>query len=273
MIEGKNQLPSFRNPPVVEVAMAIQFGPPQKLATVHYGEYWRRIKADYPNLEEKPPLGKSYELFGVEQASAGPEIELSELPPLRRCWFIDEHGNSLVQMDPQHFIYNWRNETGTETYPRYEYVRERFERLWGDFLTFLGEEGLGELQPNHWEITYVNHLDRGEGWESLADLRNVLLISPNGLSKGFLPTPESMQLIASYGFPEKKGRLRISLQNAVRRRDNRECMLLKLIARGQVRSSQVNTILPCFDMGREWIVRAFAEVTSEKAHALWGRER
>jgi uncharacterized protein (TIGR04255 family) len=273
MVENRSQLPSFKNPPVVEVAMAVQFEPLTGLATVHYGEYRRRIRADYPRLEEKPPLGRSYESFSGEQAPSTPEVEISELPPLRRCWFVDKHGNSLVQMDSEHFVYNWRNETGAETYPRYESVRKKFRDLWSDFLKFLEEEGLGEPRVNHWEISYVNHLDKGQGWDSLPELGNVLHISPNAPHNGFLPAPEALQVVAVYAFPEKRGRLRISLQNAVRRRDMQECMLLKLISRGHAHSSQTDVILGHFDVGREWIVRAFAEITTEQAHALWGRER
>ncbi len=35
---------------------------------------------------------------------------------------------------------------------------------------FLGEEKLGSINPKICELSYINHIPMGEGWDSLVDL-------------------------------------------------------------------------------------------------------
>ena len=37
------------------------------------------------------------------------------------------------------------------------------------FRGFIGDLGLGELKPLQYELTYVNHLPQGEGWNKLSE--------------------------------------------------------------------------------------------------------
>ena len=273
MTEDETKLPNFRSPPVSEVALLIQFDPIEHLGVLHCGDYRTRIADTYPDFEEKAPLQKTSESFDREESPPQPNVVVrSGMPPLRRCWFLDSEGNGIVQLDAEHFAYNWRNNTGNAAYPRYDYIRGEFQKLWIGFLEFLNEAGLGRPKVNHWEVTYVNHIDIGEGWKSLNELHNAVTVWPRLPSEGPLSAPEGVQATLVHSVPDEKRRLRVSMQSALRRSDMQECMLLTLTAKGQIGSPEADEVLKHLDTGRKWIVQTFADLTSEEAHERWGLE-
>ncbi len=268
---GTKPIPSFKKPPVTEVVLGVQFDKLKSFNSLHYGLYRERVAINYPNYEDRPPLVSSFELFG-DKAQSFFKQHMSSIPPLRRGWFIEKEGNRLIQIDPEHFFHNWRKVTGDENYPRYPKVKEDFLALWGDYLEFLKDVASEEVKVNHWEVTYVNHIDKTEGWDNLDDLENIFAQWSSGLTEGFLSVPETLEIKQTYAFPEQRGRLHVVLQPAIRHRDNKECILLRLTARGRLDSSEPETVSKHLDMGREWIVRGFADLTTPKAHELWQRE-
>jgi hypothetical protein len=48
---------------------------------------------------------------------------------------------------------------------------------------------------------------------------------------------------------------------------------LRLTARGLPDGQDLDGVLAWMDLGREWIVRGFADITSPSAHALWERKQ
>ena len=57
-------LPSYENPPVVEVALSVQFEGPQTLRTPELGLFWQGLRDRFPKLEEHPPLDSVIGQFG-----------------------------------------------------------------------------------------------------------------------------------------------------------------------------------------------------------------
>ncbi len=270
MAKRKRKLPDFSAPPVAEVVIGVQFYPIQNFSVVHHGLYYQRIKDEYPLYEIRPPLQIPLERF-EEESTPEAGFKFSNIPPLR-SWFVDQKGNRLVQLQKEHFIHNWRKVKGSERYPRYEKIRKGFVDLWKDFLLFSEEYDLGEVKPNQWEVTYVNHLVKEHEWNSLVDLKNIFPCWTNDSSENYLPTPEDIDLNLSYIFPEKRGRLHLSLSRGLRASDNADILLLKLIARGRLDSSDPKTLLESFNLGREWIVKGFTDFTSRKVHHIWKRK-
>jgi uncharacterized protein (TIGR04255 family) len=267
---SKDRLPEYRKPPVNEVVLGVQFGELAALQTAHTGLYWQTIRAKYPKIIDQAPLSPAFELFG-EPAVGGPGVRLERLPPLRRCWFLDEPENQLVQLQPERFLHNWRKVVGTEEYPRYARIRKEFERLWRGFLEFAAAERVGDIVPNQWDVTYVNHIYQGEGWDTLADLNKVLSCWSGSNTVDYLPTPETTAVVLSFAFPEEHGRLHVRLDLRLHRPDNRKLLRLELTARGKLDSDDPQELLECLDAGHRWIVWGFTDLTTEYAHELWER--
>ncbi len=112
---------------------------------------------------------------------------------------------------------------------------------------------------------------RGDDWKDREDLQ--ALFSPwwQKGTDGFLPLPESLSLAGSFIMPEQGGRLHFTAQRVLRTIDNRDAIQLQLIARGKPRSSKLEDILSWIDLGHEWVVRGFSDLTSAHAHTIWGR--
>lgn len=48
---SKRPLPEYRLPPVIEVVCGVQFAPIPGFLSVHFGEFWQRVKEAYPKAE------------------------------------------------------------------------------------------------------------------------------------------------------------------------------------------------------------------------------
>lgn len=264
-------LPDFARPPVIETVLGVQFSPITQFSIAHFGFYWARVRSAYPHAEDKPPLTPAFEEFGTPMSHL-PKVGIELVSEVdARCWFIDKSRTLLVQVQRDRFIQNWRKVTGEEPYPRYASLKPRFGDEWQRFCQFLREEELPAPEVTQCEVTYVNHIEPGVGWNSYAEIHNVIAAwtAPSG---NFLPGPEVTLINTKYLMPDKRGRLHIVVQPAVRPRDAKEVLQLTLTARGRPNTSGLDDILEWFDLGHEWIVRGFTDFTTTTMHEIWGRK-
>ena len=62
--QGK-PLPSFQNPPVVEVVLGVQFDAIKALGTPQIGLLWQEFREQLPKTEDQPPLEPEIEQFAL----------------------------------------------------------------------------------------------------------------------------------------------------------------------------------------------------------------
>lgn len=264
--------PDYERPPVVETYLGVQFTPLAQFSIPHFGLYWTKIRENYPGFQVQSPLRPMIEQFGAGQfVQPKLGVELVSVPDIR-CWFIDKSGTMLTQVQRGRFIHNWRKLKPEDVYVHYDRIKPSFSEQWKTFCEFLDETALGKPEVNQCEMTYVNHIELGQGWKSYGQL-NKVVASWSGTSSGnFLPVPESVNISARYVLPDKKGRLHIEMQPAIRQQDAKEVLQLNLTARGKPESSNLENILEWFDLGHEWIVRGFTDFTAKEMHNFWGRK-
>ncbi len=238
----------------------------------HFGLLWDRIRRDYPRFEIQQPITNVTEQFGP---GTPPVRQLAfaflELPDIR-SWYLDESRNRLIQVQRDRFVHNWRKITGTEEYPRYPELRERLAREWGRFCDFLRAEKLDVPQINQCEVVYVNHIEYGKGWNGYGELDRVVaaLATPKAKNR-FLPVPERTIMNVTYPIEGNLGRLYVSFNPVVRTRDGKEVLQMTLTARGAPKSSSDDDVLAWLDIGRKWVVRGFADFTTDTMHKVWGK--
>jgi uncharacterized protein (TIGR04255 family) len=158
-----------------------------------------------------------------------------------------------------------------EAYPRFSSARERFGRGWDTFRDFVGQNNLGPIKLNQYELTYINHISK----ESIAFPKNTsdytyVFNWPQARKDSFLPDPSSLALDMKFGLPDKKGRLHVSLKHGRRLSDNAEVLILELTARGPALNDG-SDMTDWFSLAHEWIVRGFTDLTTAKSHQSWGR--
>jgi len=258
-------LPEFDIPPVAETVLGVEFAQLPKFGAAHYGLYWATIKDRFPTHQVVPAL----DTFADEKPSRkGISLQLLSHPPFR-CWFINREQTDLIQVQNDKFLYNWRKVVGSEAYPRFdEYTKPAFEREWNGFTEFLANNQLGVPLIRRFEITYVNHLEKGREWNDLRDVSRItrFLSVPQGT---LLQVPQAIESSVQYKFD--RGTLRIVLQPAIRHADGKEIMQLSLTARVKPVGDGTSEVGDSLSLGREWIVKGFTEFTTSEMHSIWRR--
>jgi uncharacterized protein (TIGR04255 family) len=267
---GESALPSYKKPPVIEVVFGVQFKPIDQFIAPHFGILWELLGRNrYPKYQEMAPLPPVIERFDKEWQVAGASIQQFTRPPLPRAFFVDESENHLIQVQQDRFLRNWRKQKGDDEYPRFDGLLPEFEKSWKVFSDFLEAEKLGSLEPNQYELTYVNHIAEGQGWGQLRDIGGVFPDFGCRTEDPFLPEPEGVSWRRVYRLPEAKGRLHVSLGQAYDPGTRKKLLVLTLTVRG----FDTKGMSAWFEMAREWIVRGFADLTSREIQKeVWERE-
>lgn len=263
----------FEDPPVAETILGVQFAPLHKLTAPYQGLFWSKVRHRYPIQEVHPPLAPlAPEIFKGVVAIPTVKLELTSEPDAR-CWFIDETSTQLIQVQRDRFVRNWRKGAPpNDAYPSYELLRPKFEQDWNVFLSFLLEEDLGHADVDQCEVTYINHIELGVGgWNSLGELYRVLTIMGEPRPGAFLPPPEMFVLNTAFVMGNGLGRLHLSAQPAIRTQDRKQVLQMTLTARGTPKSPRTEDVLQWFDLGHEWIVQGFADLTAPEMHRVWRR--
>jgi uncharacterized protein (TIGR04255 family) len=271
---GRDQaLPDFSNPPVDETVLSIQFAPIPGFDIRYFGLYWAEVKNEYPGFQIQPPLPSQIEQFGSgKRLESQVAFHLISEPEIR-AWYLDKTGNRLFQFQRDRLVHNWRRVVGTDDYPRYPTLRKSLVSEWQRCNDFLTRNKLARPQANQCEVVYVNHIEYGEDWIDSRNLNDVIAAWAEPKVSAFLPRPERVNMEVHYRFPDDSGRLHVSLQPVIRGRDGKEVLQLTLVARGAPKSPSDEDIFHSLDKLREWVVKGFADFTSEKMQEIWGRRQ
>jgi uncharacterized protein (TIGR04255 family) len=118
-------LPKYNHPPVDEVVVGLQLSSVAGIEALA-GQYREAIKADYPVVQYQPRLPPS-----PPANSPQPVLLISPaMPPGaegnqgNRIWLVSQDETSLIQLQSDRFVYNWRNRG--KPYPRFEAVYTEF---------------------------------------------------------------------------------------------------------------------------------------------------
>lgn len=259
MPQAYGPLPNFEKPPVIEVVCGILFKPINSLLVPHFGLLWEKFRDEYPTCREVPPLNPLLEQYD----NAKPfQIELSDTPPLPRIWFVHKNDTGVIQIQRDRFLHNWRKVHPEDEYPRYHKVMEMYKKQFSKFESFLTEHELGSLEPQQYEMTYINHMYQGYGWNSTKDVGALLPdFSFRNDPKRFLPAPESINWRTGFALPNREGRLHATVRHGKLKETAQSLIILDLTVRGIGTDRSLEGMAAWFDLAREWIVRGFVDLT------------
>ena len=256
-VSAPQSLPEYGNPPVDEVVCGVLFEPIKAFLLPHFGLLWEKFKPEYPDCQEVPPLMPTIESF---EEFPPAEMEIPEIP-LPRVWFLHDDGR-IIQVQRDRFLHNWRKLRPTAEYPRYRKVFHMFQTHFSTFQEFLNELRLGTVIPRQYEMTYVNLIPQGRGWETEGDIHKVFPdFCRQGEKERFLPAPDGISWRTSFLLPNRAGRLHMHIQTARRRDDKRPLFRFEITARGIGPDTSPKAMQAWFDLAHEWIVRGFADST------------
>lgn len=239
---------------------------------LHLGQLFAAFQSDYPNGEMLAPV------VDLSLAPRGGALNFVEALPLRAA-FADEVKSQLVQVQQSFFLRNWRKVNPNQQYAHYSDLKPRFMADWQRFNDFLKGIGLAPPTVYRSEVTYVNHLVRGDIWDSYNDL--AALFKPiaqrateadHGRQYAFLPEAATVNLVAGYNLAQMAVSLQIQAQSAIRQPDGTEVIQLTVTAQSKPDSESEQGLTSALDRCHEAVVLGFDDATTSKAHKIWGKK-
>lgn len=262
-------LPDFKAPPLNEVVLGVQFAPPTGYQQIRAGEVWALFRDNYPIVQEQPPLAPSFETFGLpHQHFAIPQISFASGGTHDRFWFLSPDSAQLIQFQQDRLLHNWRKVgDGSNGYPRFESMIENFRSELHRFEEYASSLSPQRLSINQCEITYINHIvidgREGKTYSNWLRFVNFEGNAPDDFRVGFRDV-----------IRDKKGKPYgrfICEANSGMLPNGKEIIVLSLSVRGAPPGTNIDAALDFLSVGREVIVRKFAELTTEQAHLKWER--
>lgn len=154
----------FENPPINEVIVGVYFDRPMLVRSEHVGVFWNSVRSEFPYIQQQPELSVPL---------SGPEIVFGPGFPQPRHWLVAPDDESLMQIQSNAFLFNWRKRAGR--YPHYDSVKQRFDGLLTRYCNFMESEfGFSAPKVKVTELTYSNVIESGDYWRGPSDTSNVV---------------------------------------------------------------------------------------------------
>lgn len=273
MPSKKNKtLPEYDNPPLTEVVCGVSFQSLDGFIATHFGILWGIFQPDFPKADELAPLASPIEIIEGQNYEA--KLDFIDIPPLPRQMFTSQDGRNVIQIQRDRFIFNWRKLELDDAYPRYEKVFSEFKNKLNSLNDFLIN---GEMQiiPTQYELTYVNQIEVDDFSQDSNDLIKIFPYFQTKIENSLiLEEPENINSRISFLLPNKLGRLYATIRTgATRKKDNKKIVIFDLTVRG-FNSNNLDDMDKWFEIAREWIVKGFTDLTSEKIQKeAWKRRQ
>lgn len=258
--------PDFADPPVVEMALGVEFQPLLAIRGITLGPLRERWRDAYPRIEEQPPLAPGIE--GAAPPGIGLALGFGPVPAARH-WFLNDAGTDLVQVQNDRLIVNWRAVDDSETYPRYGHMRELFASRLAEFTAFLEAENLGALAIIQAEANYINAVPVEVGHQGALGR---LLRAWTGTASHHLGEPEQARIALAFAIPQvghPPVRMHVAAEPA-QRPDGSPALFLTLTARGAPAGPSREDALQFLDHVHDHLTQSFMELTPATMHTTWG---
>lgn len=270
---------NYEAPPVVEVAMSVQFDPAPRFTIAHLGVFWFSLKEKFPNLKTAQPIVATNEDFGGSGQWIPPSLQLALTnEPQCRLQMSSSDDQWMCQIQFDRIVVNWRKRQ--QEYPRFGATLNRFLELWGSLQKFFVDYKQEEVTPTYWELTYVNRIPSGSLWSTPADWP---LVFP-GLWGERFGCPNGLNLRGLRGqwvwdVDHEAARLYVDPSPA-RPDKGEDLLMLNLTARGiaaerenvKEAADHIEAITDKMHLGHNLIVLMFDAISSPKAKQHWKRK-
>lgn len=248
------------HPPVWELGLSVQTQSSGVLDTYDVRAAHNLFRSELPKVERHPPVW----LMGPDFQHFGP------IDPLYRWWFISEEGEHLLQLQENLIARNWRRGKLTpvdpKEYPGYNNTRDMF-RSNIESMRALANGNLPD--PLACELIYDNFLSLidTDGIELKAqDIFSPIQFSKNSVIREFTM---SWNEEIDQSIPESILRIQSSVHN-VSLKDEPSIPVVRLNFSSKAPINSWDDAFRFFDAAHANVRRRFLDLTTEKAHLIWG---
>jgi uncharacterized protein (TIGR04255 family) len=254
-------LPKFEQPPVIEVAIAIEFVPLPKLGVVHLVGLAQQWIDEFPQVQEQVALPAQPDPGALLDATG---LQFFQgIQPIR-LWLLQPDQHLLIQIQHDRLVLNWRRQDDMgSAYPSYDFLRAEYATKWTEFYAYITSRDLGLVRPAVAEVIFVNNIPL-----DTADLSPVLTsLRPPTLSTGSVLATSFQQAVAVES-AQGQGRLTIAANYV----PAEKFLNLTLTTRvGLSDGIGDDSILEALDFAHDVDVAAFVDITTPAMHARWRR--
>ena len=252
----------FHNPPVSEVVVATYFTQPiADFRNQHVGLFWNRIRDRFPISHQQLPVG------------IRADVSPGEPFPMPRYWFVADDEISLIQLQKNAFIFNWRRRENNK-YPHFNRsIKPEFDRLYSELESFLATDV--DAQPisiDLCELTYVNTVEQCDYWTGPGDTAKVIpsfTAISSGVGNG---APSDFSCFYTYRV-ESDLHLGVTVRSAVAPQpSNKPVLVFEIKASARLGSSPKSTAYLWFERAHSTVFKCFLNMTDEQIqYNCWGR--
>lgn len=248
----------FKEPPISELVIATYFNPPLlKLRSEHIGLFWSSIKKEFPTITQNPPHGS------IDIGSEG------EIFPMPRYWVISKDDISLIQLQKNAFMFNWRRRE--KDYPHYDNLKEAFDRHYGHFADFIRDDvGIENPSIDVCELTYINMIEPCEYWSGISDTNTVIpSFFPLTIGRSDIACP-SFNAVFAYALDDTL-QLRVTIRDAKSKAEpTKPVLVFEIRATGRLGGVSKSDADKWFDKGHSAIIDCFLGLTNpDIQHTYW----
>jgi uncharacterized protein (TIGR04255 family) len=251
----------LRKPPVVETSLGCFFANIPGWNVLHFGALWGKFRAKYPNVEFPPPVIQNTEPPITVQWKPG-----DSLVPIR-VLFTDERKTQLVQLQTNLFLHNWRKRDESPTYEHYDHIVPLFKKDWEVFTSFLDEQKLKRPKFIRCEMTYFNHIVRGEHWNAYEDLPKLFRVWRGLDTNTIFKNVEQVafNVVQAVG----KGKVSVVVSPGVRLDDGKEILQMTVTGARIIEGSEDKDLFDGLNECHDIALKAFREFVTDEALKGW----
>ena len=249
----------FKNPPINEVVIGAYFDPPLvALRNEHIGLLWSKFRDEFPTVEQRPPI----EINLAQNPNPILPVD-DEFMVMPRYWFVSEDEVTLIQVQKNAFLLNWRRRDSE--YPHFaENLQPGFVRHYQTFEEFLKKDVCIPVPTvSFCELTYVNMIEPVDYWQGPQNTPNV--IQPFSILGSDQPDGSVPTFNCTYRFevgPDLQLQVAIrSVQDVGPPRSPR--LIFEIKALGSPESGTVPGSDAWYDRAHDAIVAQFLSMTNE----------
>lgn len=268
---------SFDSPPVTQVMLGVEFAGPVISEAGILADFWNQIREEFPHVQKRPQFSPMAESFDLQPPPGQPQVEflLGEGEGPQRYLFGNKEQNLTVQAQENRFAFSWDQVTSSEKYPRYRWIRERFQEIYATFIAAADDQLRNEHAPIWCATTYTNDVEHPDSADPMHGPLEDIVRFVRRPESDVLPPVEDTTIrqrrLLRDADGNPNGRLYIraipALSPPPELRPGYR-IVLRVVARpsGQDEAG----VLTRQDESRELIVCSFKDITTEKMHAKWG---
>jgi uncharacterized protein (TIGR04255 family) len=266
------KLPKFRRPPLIEVVHGVQFRQlPMTIA--HPGLFYLRVRDRYPQTQTVVALPPTRETF--DDSPMLLHLGFVGQDEIPRAWFVSNDDATLIQLQRDRLLLNWRRGAQSAEYPHFEAVSDEFQRIYADLEAFAAENNLGEVQPTQCEVTYVNHLHAPAARGDRPDPASIIRLLNAQVGPEWQLPIDDLSFTARYLLPGEGGRpigrLTATLATLISSGGGEAVLQLDITARGSPEGTGLDAVVAFHNMAHKHIVHCFTGITTRAAHEKWDR--